>query len=168
MSDFQLVLTVFGGILIFFGVINLIYQIFSASSLVLAGIICLNFAWNWFSWFWLIPFIFLCLIAITSTLFCTGIKAKEYLGNKAWLPVLGCILGAIFIPVPFIGPLLGVFLMSIFIFSNKETFNLPPEIANSNVFNKALIITFSCFLGLIIEATIIFIMLVLLLFLAIF
>ena len=82
MTDFQLFMTVLGAIFLLSGFLNLFWQIFSASTLTLVGIILLNFAWNWFAWVYLIIFIILWLIAILFGFIITASESQKVLGNK--------------------------------------------------------------------------------------
>ncbi len=162
LSEMALLLTIIGACLILAGLLSLIYQFFSASTLVLAGIICLNISWQWFNWYWLIWFGALWLIAILSGFIITANESQKIVKNNAWMPVIGSLLGAIFIPIPFLGPLIGVFVGTICALCIPET-----KITQEKI-ELALSITFKCFLGLVLEVSAVITMLISTLFLALF
>lgn len=137
--------TILGLILVLAGLLSLIYQFFSSSTLTLAGIVCLNIAWHWFSWNWMIWFAFLWLVAISCGFIITAAEGKKALSENGWLPVLGAFAGAIFIPIPFFGALIGVFLGSLLALCINE------PLLNKEKLNLALNITFKSFLGLVME-----------------
>lgn len=162
MSEINLLLTIIGACLILAGLVSLIYQFFSASTLTLLGIICLNLSWHWFNWFWLIWFVFLWLIAILSGLIITANESQKIVKDNAWMPVIGSLLGALFIPIPFLGALIGVFIGTIFALCIPTI-----QITRAKI-ELALSITFKCFLGLVLEVSAVITMLISTLFLALF
>jgi Protein of unknown function (DUF456) len=164
MSELNLVLTICGGLLIISGFLSLIYQFFSSSSLTIAGIICLNIAWHWFHWNWLIVFGILWLVAILSGFVMTAKGSKDTLEKNSWMPIVGSLLGAIFIPIPFLGALIGVFIGALAALCVDGFGN---SISQEKL-QLALSITFDSFLGLVIEVGAVLSMLILTLFLALF
>ncbi|MDX1920706.1 MAG: DUF456 family protein [Candidatus Caenarcaniphilales bacterium] len=162
MTETTITFTIIGLILILSGFLSLIYQFFSSSTLTLAGIVCLNMAWHWFHWNWLIWFAFLWLVAISCGFIITAAEGKKALSENGWLPVIGAFAGAIFIPIPFFGALIGVFLGSLLALCMEE-----PKI-NREKINLAFNITFKSFLGLIMEIGAVISMLITTLFLALF
>jgi hypothetical protein len=161
-SEINLVFTIAGAILLLVGFLSLIYQIFSSSTLTLAGIICLNFAWHWFHWNWLIWFGLLWLIAISCGFFITAAEGQKALKENGWLPLIGAFAGAIFLPIPFLGPLIGVFFASLLALCLDDQ-----KLSKAKV-QMAFQITFKSFLGLIVEISAVITMLLSLLLLAIF
>lgn len=145
MMETTITFTILGLILVLAGLLSLIYQFFSSSTLTLAGIVCLNIAWHWFSWNWMIWFAFLWLVAISCGFIITAAEGKKALSENGWLPVLGAFAGAIFIPIPFFGALIGVFLGSLLALCINE------PLLNKEKLNLALNITFKSFLGLVME-----------------
>lgn len=162
MEETQLLLTVLGVALILSGLASLIYQFFSASTLAIAGVICLNFAWGWFHWNWLLWFAFLWLLGISCGFIITASGAQKALQQNSWMPVVGALIGAIFIPIPFLGALIGVFCGAII-----GLLIIDAEL-NKQKLNLALEITFKSFLGLVVEVTAVIGMVISLLLLALF
>lgn len=162
MTDTKLILTIIGSSLIIAGLLSLIYQFFSSSTLTVLGVICMNLAWSWFNWNWMLWFAFLWLIAISCGFIITATGAQQALQKNTWMPVLGALLGAIFIPIPFLGALIGVFIGAII-----GLFTIEPKLNKQKV-DLALEITFKSFLGLVIEVTAVIEMIISLLLLALF
>jgi hypothetical protein len=161
-SQQALILTIIGGALIIAGLLSLIYQFFSSSTLTLVGIICLNIAWHWFSWPWMIWFAILWLVAILSGFVITASEGQKLLQENTWMPVVGSLLGAIFIPIPFLGALIGVFIGTLLALS-VPNFKLSRE----NL-EQALSLTFKSFLGIVVEVGAVIGMVITTLILAIF
>jgi hypothetical protein len=144
-SELNIVLTIIGVILLLAGLASLIYQFFSSSTLTILGIICLNYAWSWFNWLWMVWFIILWLLAILSGFVITASEGQKLLQKNTWMPVVGTLIGAIFIPIPFLGALIGVFIGTLFALCINE-----PTL-NKEKLDQALSLTFKSFLGLAIE-----------------
>jgi len=140
-----ILLSILGAGLIIAGLLSLIYQFFSSSTLTILGIICLNIAWSWFVWPWMLWFAILWLVAILSGFVITASASQGSLGKNSWMPVVGALLGAIFIPIPFLGALIGVFIGAVFALSIEDVQ------LNRAKFDLALNITFKSFLGLVVE-----------------
>ncbi len=144
----ETIFLILGASFIILSLLSLIYQFFSASILALIGIIFLNLANNWFNWYWLILFIFLTLIASVGGFLLTLKASQKLPKNKYWMPTVFGILGAIFIPIPFLGALIGVFIGTLFALLFFPTSNFTKDKVN-----LALHITFKSFLGLVLEIT---------------
>jgi uncharacterized protein YqgC (DUF456 family) len=163
MNEMTIVLSIVGVILILAGLISLIYQFFSSSTLTILGVICLNYAWHWFSWNWMIWFVILWLIAILCGFLITASESKKTVqSNNYWMPVLGSLLGATFIPIPFLGALIGVFLGTLIAFLVED------PVLNREKMELALNVTFKSFLGLVIEVSAVLTMVISLIALAVF
>jgi len=162
MDTMQTIFIFLGGLFIFLSLLSLVYQIFSASILALTGIIFLNLANSWFNWYWLVWFATLSIIASLGGLLLTLKASQKLPKNKTWMPIVFGILGAIFIPIPFIGSLAGVFAGTFFALSFFPTSNF-----NKEKLNLALEITYKSFLGLVLEITCVILMLLSLIFLII-
>lgn len=159
----QTIFIIFGSLFLLLSLISLIYQFFSASILALIGIIFLNLANNWFDWIWLIWFLILTIIASLGGFLLTFQASKKLPKNKDWMPIVFGILGAIFIPIPFIGALLGVFAGTLFALCFFPSSDFTQE-----KLQLALEITYKSFLGLILEITCLMLMFASLVFLIIF
>jgi uncharacterized protein YqgC (DUF456 family) len=78
------------------------------------------------------------------------------------MPVLGSLLGATFIPIPFLGALIGVFLGTLIAFLVED------PVLNREKMELALNVTFKSFLGLVIEVSAVLTMVISLIALAVF
>lgn len=163
MTFTQIIFIVLGSLFLFLSLLSVVYQVFSASILAFVGIIFLNLANNWFGWGYLIWFLILTIIASVGGLLLT-LKASEKLPkNKNWMPILFGIIGAILIPIPLAGALIGVFCGTLFASLFYPTTNFTQE-----KLQMAFEITYKSFLGIILEITCILLMFVSLILLIIF
>lgn len=151
---FESFLTITGALFIVLSLLSLVYQFFSASILALMGIVLLNLANNWFAWPWLIWFVILTVIASIGGFLLTYKASQKLPKNKAWWPIATGVLGAICIPIPFVGALIGVFAGTLIALCFFPTTNL-----NQEKLNLALSITFKSFLGIVLEITCVILML---------
>jgi hypothetical protein len=163
MPTTQTIFLILGSLFLFLSVLSLIYQVFSASILAFAGIVFLNLANNWFDWYWLVWFLVLTIIASLGGFLLTFKASQKLPKNKEWMPILFGILGAIFIPIPFVGALAGVFAGTLFAMSFFPTSQFTQE-----KLNIALEITYKSFLGLVLEITCVVLMFISLVLLIIF
>lgn len=163
LPETTIILTILGVGLVIAGLLSLIYQFFSSSTLTVLGIICLNIAWNWFGWLWMIWFTVLWLVAILCGFVITATEGRKLVPpENTWMPVVGSLLGAIFIPIPFLGALIGVFAGSLL------ALTVPNTKINREKVQQALNLTFKSFLGLVIEVGAVFTMVVSTVLLALF
>ena len=163
MTTIQTIFIILGSLFIFLSFLSLIYQFFSASILALIGIVLLNLANNWFNWTWLIWFVILTAVASIGGFLLTFKASQKLPKNKDWMPIVFGILGAIFIPIPFLGALLGVFFGTLFALSFFPTSQI-----NKEKLDLALEITYKSFLGLILEITCVMLMFISLILLILF
>jgi len=107
-------------------------------------------------------FALLWLVAVSSGFIITASAGQQTLGQNSWIPVLGALVGAIVIPIPFLGALMGVFMGALFALCLHD-----PQLTRSKV-DLALNITFKSLFGLVLEVSAVIAMLFSLLLLAIF
>jgi hypothetical protein len=116
-----------------------------------------------FDWSFLIWFLFLTIISSVGGFLLTLKAGQKLPKNKVWMPVVFGILGAIFIPIPFVGALIGVFCGTLFALLFYPTSQFSEE-----KLRLAYKITYKTFLGIILEITCLFLMFASLILLIIF